>query len=245
MWVRYFVWNFKGFLHINYLAPTLKDVGPGKKILPWGAKFNLQNLFSPSPLSKINTLNHQGFFTEMFYVMWFTGYSPPKMNYFFKIVFEMPPRSLYSIEGFFFITWDISVPKNNGRYKCILSFFFLEKFSIKRVNYRNWYQDWGRWWRNNDRNGGINFYSIMMKQNQLQINKRMQGKCSKLPQNCLSYSMVTCAQLAIVQWSHVTWLFLPGNTCSNHCDVKTRFVTLNFSHTLHKNNWQNTHYNSW
>ena len=97
----------------------------------------------------------------------------------------------------------------------------------------------------NDRNGGINFYSIMMKQNQLQINKRMQGKCSKLPQNCLSYSMVTCAQLAIVQWSHVTWLFLPGNTCSNHCDVKTRFVTLNFSHTLHKNNWQNTHYNSW
>ena len=103
----------------------------------------------------------------------------------------------------------------------------------------------GRWWRNNDRNGGINFYSIMMKQNQLQINKRMQGKCSKLPQNCLSYSMVTCAQLAIVQWSHVTWLFLPGNTCSNHCDVKTKFVTLNFSHTLHKNNWQNTHYNSW
>ena len=103
----------------------------------------------------------------------------------------------------------------------------------------------GRWWRNNDRNGGINFYSIMMKQNQLQINKRIQGKCSKLPQNCLSYSMVTCAQLAIVQWSHVTWLFLPGNTCSNHCDVKTRFVTLNFSHTLHKNNWQNTHYNSW
>ena len=103
----------------------------------------------------------------------------------------------------------------------------------------------GRWWRNNDRNGGINFYSIMMKQNQLQINKRMQGKCSKLPQNCLSYSMVTCAQLAIVQWSHVTWLFLPGNTCSNHCDVKTRFVTLNFSHTLHKNNWQNTHHNSW
>ena len=103
----------------------------------------------------------------------------------------------------------------------------------------------GRWWRNNDRNGGINFYSIMMKQNQLQINKRMQGKCSKLPQNCLSYSMVTCAQLAIVQWSHVTWLFLPGNTCSNHCDVKTRFVTLNFSHTLHENNWQNTHYNSW
>ena len=99
----------------------------------------------------------------------------------------------------------------------------------------------GRWWRKNDRNGGINFYSIMMKQNQLQINKRMQGKCSKLPQNCLSYSMVTCAQLAIVQWSHVTWLFLPGNTCSNHCDVKTRFVTLNFSHTLHKNNWQNTH----
>ena len=103
----------------------------------------------------------------------------------------------------------------------------------------------GRWWRNNDRNGGINLYSIMMKQNKLQINKRMQGECSKLPQNCLSYSMVTCAQLAIVQWSHVTWLFLPGNTCSNHCDVKTRFVTLNFSHTLHKNNWQNTHYNSW
>ena len=103
----------------------------------------------------------------------------------------------------------------------------------------------GRWWRNNDRNGGINFYSIMMKQNQLQINKRMQGKCSQLPQNCLSYRMVTCAQLAIVQWSHVTWLFLPGNTCSNHCDVKTRFVTLNFSHTLHKNNWQNTHHNSW
>ena len=89
----------------------------------------------------------------------------------------------------------------------------------------------GRWWRNNDRNRGINFYSIMMKQNQLQINKRMQGKCSKLPQNCLSYSMVTCAQLAIVQWSHMTWLFLPGNMCSNHCDVKTRFVTLNFSHT--------------
>ena len=135
------------------------------------------------------------------------------------------------------------------------------------IGYRNWYQVWGhwpgklttargrspravvsfpgRWWRNNDRNGGINFYSIMMKQNQLQINKRMQGKCSKLPQNCLSYSMVTCAQLAIVQWSHVTWLFLPGNTCSNHCDVKTRFVTLNFSHTLHKNNWLNTHYNSW
>ena len=134
------------------------------------------------------------------------------------------------------------------------------------IGYRNWYQDWGhccvtndargrspravvsfpgRWWRNNDRIGGINFYSIMMKQNQLQINKRMQGKCSKLPQNRLSYSMVTCAQLAIVQWSHVTWLFLPGNTCSNHCDVKTRFVTLNFSRTLHKNNWKNTHYNSW
>ena len=95
-----------------------------------------------------------------------------------------------------------------------------------QVHYRNWYQGWGhccvtndmgsspqpegggrspravvsfpgRWWRNNDQNGGINFYSIMMKQNQLQINKRMQGKCSKLPQNCLSYSMCTACHCPI------------------------------------------------
>ena len=36
-------------------------------------------------------------------------------------------------------------------------------------------------------------------------------------------------------WGQVTWLFLLGNTCSNHCDVTVRYVTLNSNCTLNKN----------
>ena len=48
-----------------------------------------------------------------------------------------------------------------------------------------------------------------------------------------------------VSWGHVTWLFLLGNTCSNHCDVTIRFVTLNSNCTLNQNRRQNSHYHSW
>ena len=46
-------------------------------------------------------------------------------------------------------------------------------------------------------------------------------------------------------WCQVNWLFLLGNTCSNHCDVTIEFVTLNSSHTFHQNRQQNIHYYSW
>ena len=39
-------------------------------------------------------------------------------------------------------------------------------------------------------------------------------------------------QLFRTSWGQVTWFFLLGNTCSNHCDVTVRFITLNLSHTL-------------
>ena len=86
------------------------------------------------------------------------------------------------------------------------------------------------------------FYSIMKKQNCWWINKCCQCKCSKLSPNCLSYSMVACAQLATVHWGQVIWLFLLDSTCSNYCDVTARFVLLNFSHTLHKDRQHNIQY---
>ena len=46
-------------------------------------------------------------------------------------------------------------------------------------------------------------------------------------------------------WGHVTWLFLLGNRCSNHCDVTVRFVTLNSNCTLNQNRQQNIYYHSW
>ena len=49
------------------------------------------------------------------------------------------------------------------------------------------------------------------------------------------YSMVT-------SWCHWTWLFLFGNTCSNHCDVTVGFVTLNSNCTFNQNRQQNMLY---
>ena len=94
---------------------------------------------------------------------------------------------------------------------------------------------------NNDRNWGINFYSIMMKPNYWWINKYCQFKCSNLSQNCpwLQHGYMCTS------WGHVTLLFLSGNTCSNHCDVTVRFVTLNSNCTLNQNRQQNIHYHSW
>ena len=44
-------------------------------------------------------------------------------------------------------------------------------------------------------------------------------------------------------WLHVhIWLFLPGNMCSNHCDVTVRFVALNANCTLNQNKQRNIHY---
>ena len=68
-----------------------------------------------------------------------------------------------------------------------------------------------------------------------------QDKCSKLSPNCLSYSMVTCVQLALVPWYRVTWIFLLVHACNNHYDVTTRFVQQNCL-TFHKNGKQNIHY---
>ena len=36
-------------------------------------------------------------------------------------------------------------------------------------------------------------------------------------------------------WDQVTWLFLLGNMCSNHCDVTVRFATLNSNCILNQN----------
>ena len=36
-------------------------------------------------------------------------------------------------------------------------------------------------------------------------------------------------------WGHVTWLFLLGNTCSNHCNVTLWFVTLNSNRKCNRN----------
>ena len=40
----------------------------------------------------------------------------------------------------------------------------------------------------------------------------------------------------------VTWLFLLGNTCSNHSDVTVRFVIQNSNHTVNQNRQQNIHF---
>ena len=95
----------------------------------------------------------------------------------------------------------------------------------------------GRWWDNNDRNWGINFYFIMMKLNWWWKNKYCQFKCSKLSQKCpwLQHGYMCTS------WGHVTWLFLLGNMCSNHCDVTVRFVTLNSNCTLNQSRQQNSH----
>ena len=95
---------------------------------------------------------------------------------------------------------------------------------------RNWYQYWG-----------INFYYIK-KLNYCWISKHCQDKCSKLSQNCPGYSVHGYMCTA---WGQETWLFLHGNTCSNHCDVTIRLVALNSSHTLHQNIQQNSHYQPW
>ena len=72
-------------------------------------------------------------------------------------------------------------------------------------------------------------------------NKYCQFKYSTLSQNC------PCLQHGYMCTSrgHVTLLFLLGNTCSNHCDVTVRFVTLNSNCTLNQNRQQNIHYHSW
>ena len=57
-------------------------------------------------------------------------------------------------------------------------------------------------------------------------------------------SLVT-AWLHVHILGHVTWFFLPGNTCSNHYDVTVRFVTLNSNYTINQNKQQNSHYQSW
>ena len=73
------------------------------------------------------------------------------------------------------------------------------------------------------------------------INKYCQFKCSNLSQHCpwLQHCYM------FTSWGHVTWLFLLGNTCSNHCGVTLRFVTLNSNCTLNQNRQQNSHYHSW
>ena len=73
------------------------------------------------------------------------------------------------------------------------------------------------------------------------INKCCQFKCSNSSQNCpwLQHGYIC------TYWGHVTWLFLLGNTCSNHCDVTIRSVTLNSNCTLNQNRQQNSHYHSW
>ena len=62
-----------------------------------------------------------------------------------------------------------------------------------------------------------------------------------LSQNC------PCVQHGYICTSrgHVTWLFLICYTCSNHCDVTARFVSLNSNCTLNQNTQQNSHYHSW
>ena len=78
----------------------------------------------------------------------------------------------------------------------------------------------------------------MLKLNSWRINKYSQFKCSNLSQNCpwLQHGYM------YTSWGHVTWLFLLGNTCSNHCDVTVRFVTLNSYCALSQNRQQNSHY---
>ena len=56
----------------------------------------------------------------------------------------------------------------------------------------------------------------------------------------------------VTAWLHVHILgvmwpdfFLLGNTCSKHCDVTVRFVTLNSNCTLNQNRQQNIHLHSW
>ena len=75
--------------------------------------------------------------------------------------------------------------------------------------------------------------------------KRYQGGCLKLPHICPSYRMVTCEQLSTVPLVQVTWVFLLGNTCSNHWDVKAMFLTLKSSHTLHKSRQYHIHCYTW
>ena len=66
-------------------------------------------------------------------------------------------------------------------------------------------------------------------------NKYIQFECSNLSQNCpwLQHGYMCTS------WGHVTWLFLLGNTCSNHFDVTVKFVTLNSNCTLNQNSQQN------
>ena len=68
-----------------------------------------------------------------------------------------------------------------------------------------------------------------------------QFKCPKVSQNCpwLQHGYMCTS------WGHVTWLFLLGNRCSNHCDVTERYVTRNSNCTLNQNRQQNIYYHSW
>ena len=76
-------------------------------------------------------------------------------------------------------------------------------------------------------------------ENKLMMNKKKycQSKCSKLSQTVpwLQHGYMCTS------WGQVTWLFLLGHTCSNHCDVTVRFVTLNANNALN----QNIDYHSW
>ena len=65
--------------------------------------------------------------------------------------------------------------------------------------------------------------------------KLVMNKCQKLSQTVpwLQHGYMCTS------WGHVTWLFFLGNTCSNHCDVTVRFVTINVNQTLHHYRQQN------
>ena len=95
----------------------------------------------------------------------------------------------------------------------------------------------GLWWASQVGNET----TMMMKLNWWWINKCCQFKCSNLSPNCpwIQHGYMCTS------WGHVTWLLLLGNTCSNHCDVTVRFVTLNSNCTLNQNRQQNSHYPSW
>ena len=130
--------------------------------------------------------------------------------------------------------------------------------------YRNWYQYWGHCCLINDLGSspqpegcGELPRSLMRQQwpklryqflfyhdeTKLIMNKQRyrQFKCPKVSQNCpwLQHGYMCTS------WGHVTWLFLLGNRCSNHCDVTVRYVTRNSNCTLNQTRQQNIYYHSW
>ena len=63
-------------------------------------------------------------------------------------------------------------------------------------------------------------------------------------QNCPKFSPGYIMGYMCTSFDHVTYLFLLGNTCSNHHDVTFRFVTPNSNCTLNQIWQQNIHYYS-